>query len=193
MLEVVANLFLLNLLWMLTCLPIVTIFPATAAMFGVVRQWQLYKDSSFLRLFFQYFKENFKQSFQIGIVWLVITSLIYSSYKLIGGSFYSILSTILLIIVLLFTFTTIFIFPIMIHYKENWCSLLKNSLLISLTNIPVSLVILVGLVGMMIILWLLPITCLFIFSVGAYGVFALSYRVFRKVDFRQISPTISAK
>jgi len=58
--EVVCNLFLLNLLWLLMCLPVVTIFPATAAMFGVVRQSVLYKDSSIFTSFFRYFKENFK-------------------------------------------------------------------------------------------------------------------------------------
>ncbi len=35
--EGAANFFLLNLLWLLACAPVVTIFPSTAAMFGVVR------------------------------------------------------------------------------------------------------------------------------------------------------------
>ncbi|WP_374932975.1 DUF624 domain-containing protein [Neobacillus driksii] len=55
-LELFANFFLLNLLWILMCLPVVTVFPATASMFRVVREWHLYKDSSFLRYFFLNFK-----------------------------------------------------------------------------------------------------------------------------------------
>jgi hypothetical protein len=63
----ISNFFLLNLLWLVMCLPIITIFPATAAMYGVVRQWIIHKDPSIFRPFFHYFKENFKQSILIEI------------------------------------------------------------------------------------------------------------------------------
>ena len=38
-LETVTNYFLLNVLWLLACLPIITLYPATAAMFAVIRGW----------------------------------------------------------------------------------------------------------------------------------------------------------
>lgn len=43
-LESFSNLVILNLLWILMCLPIITIFPATIAMFGVIRQWIIKDD-----------------------------------------------------------------------------------------------------------------------------------------------------
>ena len=43
-LETATDFFLLNLMWLVACLPAVTIFPSTAAMFGVVRDWVRRKE-----------------------------------------------------------------------------------------------------------------------------------------------------
>lgn len=55
LLEVFINLLLLNLLWLLACLPVLTIYPATAAMFGVVRIWVRQGDQGIVRPFFSSF------------------------------------------------------------------------------------------------------------------------------------------
>src|SRR4051812_20934812 len=75
-----SNLFILNIFWIVSCLPIVTIVPATTAMFSVVRQWQLHQDTSVVRNYFRYLKENFKQSFIIGLMWTVISVVLYFNY-----------------------------------------------------------------------------------------------------------------
>jgi uncharacterized membrane protein YesL len=69
LLGVFINLLLLNLLWLLARLPVLTIYPATAAMFGVVRVWVRRGDPSIFRPFFSSFKRIFKQSFWVGVVW----------------------------------------------------------------------------------------------------------------------------
>ncbi|MGI9049327.1 MAG: DUF624 domain-containing protein, partial [Rubrobacteraceae bacterium] len=38
-LEVFTNLLILDLIWLVSCLPVITIYPATTAMFGVTRDW----------------------------------------------------------------------------------------------------------------------------------------------------------
>jgi hypothetical protein len=38
-LEVVGNYCLLNLLWIVFSLPVITVFPATVAMFGIMKEW----------------------------------------------------------------------------------------------------------------------------------------------------------
>jgi uncharacterized membrane protein YesL len=67
--ELVTNFLWLNLLWLVACLPIFTIFPATAAMFAVVREWVKKREPGITRAFFSFFKADFKQSFWIGILW----------------------------------------------------------------------------------------------------------------------------
>ena len=68
-LEVFTDLVYLNLLWMVACLPVVTVAPASAAMFGVVRGWMRGKDTPIAREFFSLFRENFGRSLVVGLVW----------------------------------------------------------------------------------------------------------------------------
>jgi uncharacterized membrane protein YesL len=183
-LQLFANFFLLNLLWLLMCLPVVTVFPATASMFGVVREWHLYKDSSFFRPFFLNFKSNFKVSFLIGILWLILASLLFLNYKFSSGfdSIPIILLPFLLMIVILFAFTTVFLFPVMVNYNEDWRGLLKNAMFISIIHFPTTLLALVILVLTGVIVFALPISGIIIFSASAYAIFALCHRVFRKIE-----------
>jgi uncharacterized membrane protein YesL len=61
-LEVFTNFFVLNLLWLLACVPVLTIYPATAAKFGVVRGWVRDTDTGGgggVRAYFSRFVENF--------------------------------------------------------------------------------------------------------------------------------------
>src|ERR687889_2510716 len=70
-LEVATDFFLLNLLWLVTCLPVVSIFPSIAAMFGVVRDWVRKKEGSLTRTFITRFRENLWQSLLVGAIWAV--------------------------------------------------------------------------------------------------------------------------
>jgi len=182
--ETATNLLLLNLLWLLMCLPVVTIFPATAAMFGVVRQMALYKESSVFKPFFRYFKENFKQSFLLGMLWLVLAFLFYYDYKFMYelGSIRMILVPILFFFVIIYSFTTIFLFPVMVHYKANWRGVIKNALFISIIQFPKTILALLILVVTGVIVMALPITGFIIFSISAYGLFSICNRSFRKIE-----------
>ena len=56
-LEVFTDLVYLNLLWLVACLPVVTIAPSNTAMFGVVRGWIGGKDTPTTREFYSHFRE----------------------------------------------------------------------------------------------------------------------------------------
>ena len=182
--ETASNLLLINLLWLLMCLPIVTIFPATAAMFAVIRQSVLYKDSSVIRPFFRFFKENFKQSFLLGIIWLLIAFLLYFDYKFMNhfSSIRHILLPILFFFGILYSFSTVFLFSVMVHYKANWRTVIKNAMFISISHFPSTLLGLLILVGTAMLVMALPITGAIIFSISTYGLFSLCNRSFRKIE-----------
>ena len=62
------KLFLLNLIYVLVCIPIVTIGPATAGMFRVVKNYSIDKHAFVWQDFKQGFKENFFKAFVLGII-----------------------------------------------------------------------------------------------------------------------------
>ena len=63
-----ARLAVLNLLWLLFSLPLLTFIPATSAGYGVLRLWRDGEalEKSVFKLFNRKFRKNFKKSFQLG-------------------------------------------------------------------------------------------------------------------------------
>ncbi|WP_180960468.1 YesL family protein [Neobacillus cucumis] len=180
-----SNLFILNIFWVLSCLPIVTIVPATTAMFSVIRQWQLHQDTSVVRNYFRYFKENFKQSFFIGLIWTAISLLLYLNYFYLNQDQTGAKNLILLpllLTTLLFAGTSGYLFPVMSHYDVTWKQAIKNSFFMAIANFPITLAIL-GVFGcLFIVLMYLPALTLILFSIGAYINFYLCNLVFRKIE-----------
>ena len=181
----VGNLFLLNLLFFVSCLPIVTIFPATTAMVSVIRQWKVKGESAVLKPYLVQFKRNFKQSLLISLVWIPFGILLYFNYFLII-QVYSQWSTLLLIpiflIAIVFLFMTAFLFPIMAHYKLTFKNILKNSFIISVAFFPTTILnVLIGALFVTILLFV-PFFATFAFSVGAYINFSLCHRCFKKIN-----------
>jgi uncharacterized membrane protein YesL len=183
-LEVVTAFFQLNILWLLLCIPVITIFPATVAMYCVVRQWILHKDYSVIRPFVQYFKGNFKQSVGLGLIWMVFCGLFFVDFLLLKnvGSYQYILLPILTIMGILLLFTSIFIFPTIANFNLSWLNAIKNSLFFSVRYLVTTLgaILYIGLMALILFRW--PITFLFVFSLGAYSIYFLCNRVFTKIQ-----------
>src|SRR5699024_696633 len=134
----------LNILWLVLCLPVVTIFPATTAMFGVIRKWHNEEDVMIFKHFFKLFKENFRQSFLIGIIWFGIAFVLY--FNILASLHMPQLMRLSMLAIffsfsLLFIITSIFIFPVMVHYDMNMIELMKNVLFIAVTKLKNSLLV----------------------------------------------------
>lgn len=73
-----ADLLILNLLWLLCSLPILTIGPATCALFSVTLKIAKDEPVQTVREFFSAFKSNFKHSFVLGIIGLFGAVVVYA-------------------------------------------------------------------------------------------------------------------
>ena len=67
-----ADLILLNLIFLLCCIPVVTIGPAITALYAVSLRSVRYGDGYVIQTFFRSFKQNFKQSFVVGMSGLLL-------------------------------------------------------------------------------------------------------------------------
>ncbi|PFN98551.1 hypothetical protein COJ85_20945 [Bacillus sp. AFS076308] len=176
-LNTMVDLFFLNLLWIITSLPLITFFPATAAMFGVVRKRIFQKETEgILKSFLKMFKENFKQSFIISIIWSVLAFFLYFDYRLIDPSSsvgHLILYIILVIGIFLFSSISIYLFPIMVHFELSFKNVIRNAFLFSLMN-PVLTILLLSIVGAgTALFYFYPATIFIIGSFSAYAVYYL--------------------
>ena len=183
-LEIVTAFFQLNLIWLLFCLPVVTIFPATVAMYCVTRQWIIHKDYSVFRSFMKFFKENFKQSFILGLFWLFMSGVLFIDFSLMDslGSLQPIFYSIFILVAFIMLLTTIYVFPMLSHYRMKTMDIIKNSFFFSLRFLPTTLLSLLCIVATGVILYFWQISFLFIYCVCAFCISFLCQRVFQKIQ-----------
>ncbi len=184
-LDTVTFFLLLNILWICMCLPVITIFPATAAMFAVMRQYVMNKDTGIFIPFFRFFKENFRQSMILSVFYIVFIIVLYLNWGLIGSinlNMYIPLLVSLFLLGIIVSFTTVYIFPMMVHYKLPLKGVLKNSFLFSLRYFPSTILCIIFAALMILLLVRFPITSLAVFSFISYFVFVICFHRFRKLE-----------
>ena len=179
------NIFLLNLIWLLSSLPLITIFPATVAMFSVFKDWTEGKERNLIKSFFRYFKKYFKHSFLYGILWFSILIILYIDLTIINEleSYNFIMTSFLFLLIILVAFNTVYIIPITtMQFELKFIQKIKNSFLFSIMFFPTTLLCIIIGVSVAIIVVYMPPLMFIVFSPAAFLVFRLCYRTFNKLD-----------
>ena len=155
----VADLVILNILWLVCCIPVVTIGASTTAMYHVIRHWQKDSVSSIMRDFFQSFKEDFKQATPVYLILLIPTVEVVMNAMLIfnpenSAAVPSYLLVIWFISALILLFISSFVYPVMAFFADSIFKTLRNAMVLALANLPRTILIS--------ILNLLPVILLFV-------------------------------
>lgn len=126
------NLVFLNFLFLISALPIVTIPPALAALFGVSRKLVYKEDPRIFNLYWKLFAENFKQSLLSGLVFGLIGLFIIEDFHLLSQlnpKIHLILLPLLSVVGLVYLLTVLYLFPLMVHSyftaKQLWIHAFK--------------------------------------------------------------------
>jgi uncharacterized membrane protein YesL len=183
--DVAANFFFLNLLWLLACIPIVTIFPATAALFAVVRSWIRETDTGFLLPFLRYFRENFFQSLIVGTVWCLIGVILVVDYVFVQQMTSWVRGPLLALLALLavvYGGTAVYLFPVMVQYQTGWVQIIKNSFLVAFSAPGSTLLCLLIFVLAGLASYVFPISVLVSMCLAAYLTYYLSHRLFQQIE-----------
>ena len=154
------DVFILTLLWAVCCIPIITIGPASTAVYYVTLKLVRDEESYTVRSFFKSFKENFKQGSVIGII-----------------------MTLLLVFFLLYLITLVYVYPLQAKFYNKIRFTLRNALFIGVKHIFRSL-------AMIIIAIAVIVGCLFFppLILLSYGLIAFLQSYFLVVIFDKYIP-----
>lgn len=181
-LDIFAHFVLLNTLWLILCVPIFTIFPATTALYAVVRKWVTEGiDAGAVTLFFTSFKKNFKKSFIIGLFWLLTGFILYLDLSIILQTEFTgrfLIFILLVFSVILYMFVSIYVFFFLVQYELSISSTIKNALILSVSRLLHSLLFLVIIAGALFITFYFKF---FMIILGSMLAFIL-YNLFNKLD-----------
>lgn len=127
----------LSILWLICCIPIVTVGAATTALFTVTLKMVKNEEGAVTRQFFKAFKSNFKQS---TIVWLILLALGimlavdgYALYHLrFENKFWTVLTAIYFVVLVAYAIVTMYIYPLMAYFENTIPAMFRNSIMIGM-------------------------------------------------------------
>lgn len=141
-----ADLVTLNLLWLICCLPVVTIGASTSALYCVTLKMAVNEDTYVCSSFFHSLKENMKQSLIIWGAFLVMGVVLYFDFYAVshgGEGMFKLLVIPLILVTFLLVMTACYVFPILAFFKNSVKGAVKNSLYMALAHLPYTVLILI--------------------------------------------------
>lgn len=185
----VADLMWLNILTMICCIPIITIGPSLTAMHYMALKIVRNEECYITRGFFKSFKENFFQGMIIGVLTLFITLLLVGDFVLLRNpelGFGKFLQIMITIIAVLFTFTVLYVYPVLAKFANTTWRTIKNAFLMSIMQFPKTLLMIEIWALPLLLLWIsgrtVPIVFLFGLSGPAWLCAHLYNKFFRKLE-----------
>ena len=141
----ITDLILLNILFLLTCLPIFTMGAAATALYTMCFRLMREEYRGIVKPYFQAFRDNFRQS---TLIWLLLLLVVgpglYYFYVLFSlDSLLRYLGFLFVLLALLSAMTASYVFPWISQFENTTAQALKNALILCLSHLPRSFAILV--------------------------------------------------
>lgn len=146
------DLILLNICFVITCIPVFTIGPSLCALYGVTLKMADGDFGDILKKYKRFFMQNFRQGL---VIWLIV---LFSGI-FFAADLYVIFMKLPLkyrplqipVWLCIFAVVSVFIyaFPMIARYEQSIKQIIKNSVLMSIGNIPltISIVVILGLLA----------------------------------------------
>jgi uncharacterized membrane protein YesL len=157
------NLFLLNMLWVVFSflgLFVLGVFPATAALFAVTRKLVMApqpQEVPILKLFWNTFKVEFFKANFLGYVVSLVGVILYINLRVLqqldSSHLHHSLMIVTLLITLVYLLTSIYLFPVFVHFELKMVQYLKYSLFLAIGRPIQTIIMIIGL-GVVLFLFL---------------------------------------
>lgn len=187
--------FKLNLIYVLFCLPVVTIGPATAALTAMMRNIYLERPQFIWHDFVNYFKKNFKQAFFIGIADIIAVAVSVITFVQFSGqanmeTSMKVLYVLSMAAQVMFLMMNFYIYPQIAALNLRISGIIKNSLILIFVNLPAELIVLAVIMGFsaLFIYFFLPMVFFIPFIPGAWLVFLSVFCCYPAIQKLIINP-----
>ncbi|OON94060.1 MAG: hypothetical protein ATN32_01590 [Candidatus Epulonipiscium fishelsonii] len=141
------RIFILNLFFIVTCIPIFTIGASLTALYQSTLKMVKNTDEAVLKVYFKAFKENFKQSTLTWLIFILMSVIIVVNVIFLMRIDRGIIFTVLLYSNIILGFALIiflvYIFPVIATFDNTLGNLFKNSLIFGVANFHYTIVILI--------------------------------------------------
>ena len=181
----VADLIILNVIFLLCCVPIVTIGPALTALFYVTLKIVRDEDSYIVKGFFHSFKQNLKQGIIINLIMLATLALLWFDMRIVrtgmAGNLGNIMGILLGVLAIFYMMLFIYIYPVLSKFYNSIKNTFINSILMSIRHLPYT-VLMIAVSLSPLLLLLLPEQLAFIQSVALFILFMMGFSLIALIN-----------
>ena len=153
----ICDMVCLNVLWLICCIPVVTIGAATTALYTVMLKMVKNEEGYIFRGFFKAFKSNFKQSTIIWIILLLLGIVCWIDFRVAGvisGMAGIVLRSIFLLVGVVLFSVMIYVFPLTARYENTIRATFRNAVILTVGKLPYTILMIAVTVGAVIVsLW----------------------------------------
>lgn len=192
----VADIIILNFLFMLCCIPVITIGPAITALYSVTMKLVRDEEGSVIKEFFSAFRLNLKQGIAIHLIFLVITFVLFVDIWFVlysvedHGAMTYILFAVAAFLAVMAALTLLYVYPVLAKFDNPIGKTLQIALTLAIRHWPTTCILAV-LTAIPIVAALIPneavISFLFLMLICGFSALAFAQSFFlRKVFDRYI-------
>lgn len=136
-LTTLANLILLSCAWTIFSIPVITVGPATAAVYYVIQKMVQGENPGILRCFWKGFRDNFKQGMILTLIFGVAAALMYYDYVfsyMVSDTLGPALRAVFVILAVVWLTMVCYAFPLQAQFQNSIKNTLKNALLLGIVR-----------------------------------------------------------
>lgn len=195
-LTVAGDLIALNFLWLVCSIPLVTIGPATCALYDVTLKLAEDPEGSVLKRFFKAFKENFAQSLIVGVfsIFAVITIYADITYALsVPGTVQKVFIIVSILLSAILLIIVSYGYALIVRYQNTLKEHIANAFKLAFVN-PLQTIMIwtILLFPLLMFLFIPPIILvylgwllIFVFSLPNYLSSKILVKVFNKIENKE--------
>ena len=185
-----ADMVILNLLFMACCIPVITIGASATALSYVMLKMRDGTEGYIARSFFRAFKQNFRQATVLWLILLAASGILFFDFRMASMmQGFGWMRVIVVIGAILWAMITLYVFPLVARFENTTMNMLRNALLLALANAPKTILMIAVLVGAVVITFFNTTTMsygLLIWFLAGFSVLAwintrLLYGIFQKL------------
>ena len=135
----IMDFILLSVLWILCCIPVITIVPSTVALYYVMLKMARKEEVRPVAGFFHALKDNLKQGSILTLIFTAAGILLFLDYRIMTmqtEAIGSVLRAVFLLLTILAAAVMLYTFPLQARFSNSVFRTLKNAMLLALVKLP---------------------------------------------------------
>lgn len=189
-----ADLMILNISFLICCIPVFTIGAALTGMSYVLLKVADKEEGYIFKAYLKSFKQNFKQATIIWLIALALGVLLGLDFLILRsatGTLANVMRIMIMAAAFIFLMILIYVFPLLARFENSITATIKNALILSIAYFPQTLLMLVILVGAVILTFWNYYTIIWgilVWLLAGFALICYAHCFFLSKIFAKISP-----